>query len=247
MDSQALYRTAEQCLLAPYDLTPRQLESVFGQVFGHRVDYADLYFQYGRSEAWSLEEGIVKSGSFNIDQGVGVRAIAGEKTAFAYSDEISLPALKSAARAVRAIAASGSHRLAPMLGPRARAGALRCRTTPSPRSTTPPEGAVARAAGRLRPRRRPARDRGHGAHRRHVGSGAGGALRRPSRRRRAAAGARLDHGHHEGWHSASRAPPAAAAASTTAISATRCSRTTPPRPCIRPASISPRGPRRPAP
>ncbi|MDP2792792.1 MAG: metalloprotease TldD [Sulfurisoma sp.] len=118
MDSQALYRTAEQCLLAPYDLSPRRLESVFGQVFGHRVDYADLYFQYGRSEAWSLEEGIVKSGSFSIDQGVGVRAIAGEKTAFAYSDEISLPALESAARAVRAIAASGSHRLTPMLGRR---------------------------------------------------------------------------------------------------------------------------------
>ena len=51
----------------------------------HDVDYADLYFQYLRPEAWSLEEGIVKSGSFNIDQGVGVRAIAGEKTAFAYS------------------------------------------------------------------------------------------------------------------------------------------------------------------
>jgi len=118
MDSQALYRTAEACLLAPFDLTPRKLETVFSQVFGHRVDYADLYFQYGRAEAWSLEEGIVKSGSFSIDQGVGVRAIAGEKTAFAYSDEISLPALESAARAVRAIAASGSHRLAPMLGRR---------------------------------------------------------------------------------------------------------------------------------
>jgi len=117
-DSQSLYRTAEACLLAPFDLTPRRLESVFGQVFGHRVDYADLYFQYSRSEAWSLEEGIVKSGSFSIDQGVGMRAISGEKTAFAYSDEIGLPALESAARAVRAIAASGSHRLVPMLGRR---------------------------------------------------------------------------------------------------------------------------------
>ncbi len=113
-----LYRTAEQCLLAPYDLSPRRLEGVFSQIFGHRVDYADLYFQYGRSEAWSLEEGIVKSGSFSIDQGVGVRAIAGEKTAFAYSDEISLPALDAAAKAVRAIAVSGSHRLVPMLGKR---------------------------------------------------------------------------------------------------------------------------------
>src|SRR5690242_15675642 len=104
----SLYRTAEQCLLSPYDLTPQKLEGVFGQLFGHRVDYADLYFQYSRSEAWSLEEGIVKSGSFNIEQGVGVRANSGDKTAFAYSDDISLPALKSAAGAVRAIGAAGA-------------------------------------------------------------------------------------------------------------------------------------------
>ena len=99
--------TAEQYLLAPYDLNSRQLEGVFGELFGHRLDYADLYFQYARSEAWSLEEGIVKSGSFNIEQGVGVRAISGEKTAFAFSDDISQAALTSAARATRAIAASG--------------------------------------------------------------------------------------------------------------------------------------------
>ena len=60
----------------------------------HKVDYADLYFQYSRSEGWSLEEGIVKSGSFSIDQGVGVRVLSGEKTAFAYSDDISLTALQ---------------------------------------------------------------------------------------------------------------------------------------------------------
>jgi TldD protein len=111
------YTTAEQYLLAPYDLTPTKLEGVFGELFGHRLDYADLYFQYARSEAWSLEEGIVKSGSFNIEQGVGVRAIAGEKTAFAYSDDVSLPALTSAARATRAIAAAGSEqRLSLMSG-----------------------------------------------------------------------------------------------------------------------------------
>ncbi len=107
--------TAESCLLAPFDLTARRLESVFGALHQHRLDYADLYFQYSRSEGWSLEEGIVKSGSFNIDQGVGVRAISGEKTAFAYSDEISLPALKSAAQATRAIAAQGASKLVPML------------------------------------------------------------------------------------------------------------------------------------
>ena len=115
MTSNNLYRTAEQCLLAPYNLTPASLDGVFGQLFGHRVDYADLYFQYARSEGWSLEEGIVKSGSFNIEQGVGVRAISGEKTAFAYSDEISLTALKGAAQAARAIAAQGGEGRAPML------------------------------------------------------------------------------------------------------------------------------------
>ncbi|MDY0012474.1 MAG: metalloprotease TldD [Rhodocyclaceae bacterium] len=98
---------ANRLLLAPYDLTEGTLEQVFGTLFAHRLDYADLYFQYHRTEAWSLEEGIVKSGSFNIDQGVGVRAISGEKTAFAYSDDISLPALQAAAQATRAVAAAG--------------------------------------------------------------------------------------------------------------------------------------------
>src|SRR5688572_1393162 len=92
------FATANEVLLAPYSLDSGRLQSVFGQILTHRVDYADLYFQYTRSESWSLEEGIVKSGSFNIDQGVGVRAVSGEKTAFAYSDDISLTALEAAAR-----------------------------------------------------------------------------------------------------------------------------------------------------
>jgi TldD protein len=83
------------------------LQNVFGQMLAHRIDYADLYFQYSRAEGWALEEGIVKSGSFNIDQGVGVRAVSGDKTAFAYSDDISMPALVSAAQATRAIARHG--------------------------------------------------------------------------------------------------------------------------------------------
>jgi TldD protein len=102
------FATADEMLLAPYALDATHLQNVFGQIMAHRVDYADLYFQYSRSESWSLEEGIVKSGSFNIDQGVGVRTVSGEKTAFAYSDDISLTALKSAAEATRAIARQGS-------------------------------------------------------------------------------------------------------------------------------------------
>jgi len=98
---------AEQALLAAHGLQIRNLEQVFGKMLTHRVDYADLYFQYSRAESWSLEEGIVKSGSFSIDQGVGVRAVSGEKTAFAYSDDISLSALEDAAQATRAIARQG--------------------------------------------------------------------------------------------------------------------------------------------
>jgi len=103
-----LFATATASLLEPYDLGMAKLDRVFARILAHRVDYADLYFQYTRSEGWSLEEGIVKSGSFNIDQGVGVRAVTGEKTAFAYSDEISFAALEHAAGATRAIARLGA-------------------------------------------------------------------------------------------------------------------------------------------
>src|SRR3990172_5326882 len=127
-----LLRTAADTLLAPYDLQAPQLAQVFGAIMTHRVDYADLYFQYSRSEGWNLEEGIVKSGSFNIDQGVGVRAIAGEKTAFAYSDEISLAALKDAASTTRALARTGqAGRVAVRRSARSRS-ALVSGTVPSP-------------------------------------------------------------------------------------------------------------------
>src|ERR1700675_1529922 len=106
--ASTLLDTAQSCLLAPNHLEGTQLAQVFGALHLHRIDYADLYFQYSRSEGWSLEEGIVKAGSFNIDQGVGVRAVAGEKTAFAYSDEISFSALDDAAAATRAIARQGA-------------------------------------------------------------------------------------------------------------------------------------------
>lgn len=101
------YAIADRCLLSRYDIDAVRLQQVFNQILTHEIDYADLYFQYSRSEGWMLEEGIVKSGSFNIEQGVGVRAISGEKTGFAYSDDISMPALMSAAHATRAIANQG--------------------------------------------------------------------------------------------------------------------------------------------
>ncbi|MCA3187184.1 metalloprotease TldD [Cupriavidus sp.] len=103
--------TAQQLLLAPYGLDEATLQRVLADIFTHKVDYADLYFQHTRNEAWSLEEGIVKSGSFSIDQGVGVRAVSGDKTAFAYSDDISLAALSQAAAATRTIGKAGSGRV----------------------------------------------------------------------------------------------------------------------------------------
>ena len=107
---ETLFQTAHETLLVPNQLDANQLDGIFGRLMDHHVDYADLYFQYTRSEGWSLEEGQVKSGSFNIEQGVGVRAVSGEKTAFAYSDDISQPALLAAAEATRAIARSGAVR-----------------------------------------------------------------------------------------------------------------------------------------
>ncbi len=99
-------RAAREKLLAPAGLDDGRIEHAMGLVMGSAVDAADLYFQLSREESWALEDGIVKEGNASIEQGVGVRAMAGEKTGFAYSDEIMLPALEEAARAARAIAVS---------------------------------------------------------------------------------------------------------------------------------------------
>jgi len=98
---------AREALLAPTGLEESDLQAVLDQLMSHRVDYADLYFQIYRHESWMLEDGIVREGHHGIEQGVGVRACQGEKTGFAYSDEILLPALTEAASAARAIARSG--------------------------------------------------------------------------------------------------------------------------------------------
>jgi TldD protein len=109
---------AQQLMLEPFGLSEATLSQALALIGEHRVDDADLYFQTTRHEGWSLEEGIVKSGSFSIDQGVGVRAVAGEKTAFAYSDDLSTESLLDAARTVRTIAAAGQQRSV-KLAPRA--------------------------------------------------------------------------------------------------------------------------------
>jgi TldD protein len=101
---------AEELMLRPFGLDEAVLARALATIGEHRVDDADLYFQTTRHEGWSLEEGIVKSGSFSIDQGVGVRAVAGEKTAFAYSDDLGVESLMDAARTVRTIAAAGQNK-----------------------------------------------------------------------------------------------------------------------------------------
>ncbi len=94
-------------LLEPAGLGEQQLSTTLGSVMRGGVDYADLYFQVSRNESWTLEDGVIREGSFNLEQGVGVRANSGEKTGFAYSDELVLPALEAAAGAARAIARQG--------------------------------------------------------------------------------------------------------------------------------------------
>ncbi|MFM5266933.1 metalloprotease TldD [Aeromonas caviae] len=96
-------------LLAPNDLDEGRLQQLLGSLMSHQVEFGDLYFQRSWHESWMLEDCIVKDGSYNIDQGVGVRAVSGEKTGFAYSDELSLLALQQSVTAARGIAAAGAH------------------------------------------------------------------------------------------------------------------------------------------
>ncbi len=98
---------AESRLLLPSGLDAGHLDRTFGALLGPGIDFGDLYFQHSRRESWSVEDGIVKDGAHSIEQGVGVRAIAGEKTGFAYSDDIHRDALLEAARSARAISREG--------------------------------------------------------------------------------------------------------------------------------------------
>ncbi|MFS8064252.1 MAG: PmbA/TldA family metallopeptidase, partial [Luteimonas sp.] len=99
---------AESRLLLPAGLDTGGLERTFGTLLGPGIDFGDLYFQHARRESWTVEDGIVKDGAHSIEQGVGVRAISGEKTGFAYSDDINVQALMDAAKSARAIARDGN-------------------------------------------------------------------------------------------------------------------------------------------
>ena len=100
---------ARQALLDPAGLSDSELQSVLGGMLGKSIDDADMYFQTIRHESWILEDGIIKEGNFNIERGVGVRAVSGEKTGFAYSDDIVLPNLEQAANAAGQIADRGQN------------------------------------------------------------------------------------------------------------------------------------------
>ena len=124
-----IFKMVRHDLLDPAGLTDNQLQTIFYKLAGPSIDYADLYFQSIYSESWVLEDSILKGGSFDIDRGVGVRAISGEKTGFAYADDIIMPALEQATQAARSIAQGGGnqslqawhklpgHRLYPPINP----------------------------------------------------------------------------------------------------------------------------------
>ena len=100
---------AQAAILEPAGLSEADLDQVFAKLNQSNIDLADVYFQSSRQESWSLEDSIVKSGSYSIEQGFGVRAVSGEKTGFAYSDEITLDALLESASAARAITTAGAN------------------------------------------------------------------------------------------------------------------------------------------
>lgn len=109
--------TVEHNLLAASGLALTDLENAMGLMLSHQNDFADLYFQSSQHESWILEDGIIKEGSYNIERGVGVRAVSGEKTGFAYSDELSVEALNKAATAARSISGNGgSVKISPLQG-----------------------------------------------------------------------------------------------------------------------------------
>ncbi len=105
---------ATRAILEPASLDEHNLEQVMGALLSRQVDYADIYFQSSKLESWVLEDGIIKEGNFNIEKGAGLRAVSGEKTGFAYIDEIELPSLLEAANTACAIARAGQHKSQPL-------------------------------------------------------------------------------------------------------------------------------------
>ena len=105
-----LLQIARAQLLEPAGLDDARLDRLMGRLSSNAIDLGELFFQHHRVESWSLEDGIVKDGSFSVDRGVGVRAVSGEKTGFAYAEDIQLSGLENATEAARSIARQGQER-----------------------------------------------------------------------------------------------------------------------------------------
>ena len=105
---------AKQLILLPANLDEKSIDQLFAKLPTTKIDYADLYFQYSKNEFWSIEDGKVNNGSFSIEQGVGLRSIVGEKTAFTYSDEISLAALENGIKTIKSMHSQGESASFPM-------------------------------------------------------------------------------------------------------------------------------------
>ena len=101
------YNFSNKFLLNPAEISHDSLSMIMDKIKNKNIDYADLYFQYSKNEFWSLEDGQVKNGSFSIDQGVGVRAVSDEKTAFTFSNDISLNTLNDSLKIIKSIANQG--------------------------------------------------------------------------------------------------------------------------------------------
>ncbi len=110
-------KAATDRILAGSDLGLKELNTTLDDLMHHSIDYGEVYLQRVRSESWGLEDGIVKDGSFSVDAGIGVRALSGEKTGFAYCEDIVRDGLSQAANAARSIAARGSNRSVPVMRP----------------------------------------------------------------------------------------------------------------------------------
>ncbi|OGT31455.1 MAG: metalloprotease TldD [Gammaproteobacteria bacterium RIFCSPHIGHO2_12_FULL_35_23] len=111
------FETAMNELLLPAELTEQHLSNLLNDILGNKIDYADIYCQSLQLESWGLEDGVVKEGCYNIERGVGVRAINEQKTGFAYSEDIALPALSKAAMAAKSIAKLGNDKRIKISGP----------------------------------------------------------------------------------------------------------------------------------
>ena len=111
---------SNQFILNPSDISLSDLDRIMQKITKHNVDYADFYFQYSKNEFWSIEDGAVKNGSYSIDQGVGIRSVNGEKSAFTYSDDISINALDEACKIVNSIKNQGQSKSIPLKSPKKR-------------------------------------------------------------------------------------------------------------------------------